>query len=338
VPAVRFLAWPGMPAKRPLVEAARLANVEVQLEIVSSNEGIAERLRAGCVYDVVCPSDYMVERLRSAEMLSPLDAEQLPGRARLTPIFSNPPWDPGLEYSTPLAFGTTGILFRRLDVPDAASWMTLFDPPGQYGVGMLAEVREVLGAALLATGHDINQTTSEALADAAALLEAQAPRVLAYTSEDFITPVVAGKVVAHHAWSGPSALAVRGDPGLGYSLPREGACLWTTTAAVPVNAPNPAEAHRLIETLLTPEIAAATVVAEGFATPNDSARAVLPAALRDDPVLFPPPRELERCQSMRDVGARATKLEAVWTALRRRRSCAAAKTPADARASGRSST
>ena len=314
MPAVRFLGWPGMPAERPLAEAARRANVKVQLEIVSSNEAIEERLREGCVYDVVCPSDYMVERLRSAGMLSPLDAEQLPGRARLSPLFSDPPWDPGLEHSTPVAFGTTGIQFRRSDEPDADRWMTLFDPPAHHTVGMLSEVREVLGAALLATGHGINETMAEALADAGAVLEAQAPRVLAYTSDDFVSAVVTGRAVAHHAWSGPAALAVRADPGFGYSLPREGACLWTTTAAVPVNAPDPAAAHRLIEALLTPEIAAATVVAEGFATPNDSARAVLPAALRDDQVLFPPPRELERCQIMRDVGPEATKLEAVWTA------------------------
>jgi spermidine/putrescine-binding protein len=192
--------------------------------------------------------------------------------------------------------------------------MTLFDPPAHHRVGMLSEVREVLGADLLATGHGINETTTEALADAAAVLEAQAPRVPAYTSDDLISPVVAGRAVAHHAWSGPAALAVRGDPRLGYSLPREGACLWTTTAAVPVNAPDPAAAHRLIEALMTPEIAAATVVTEGFATPNDSARAVLPRALRDDPVLFPSPRELARCQIMRDVGAEETELEAVWMA------------------------
>jgi spermidine/putrescine-binding protein len=96
VPAIRFLGWPGMPAERPLAEAARRANVEVRLEIVSSNGAIEERLRAGSVYDVVCPSDYMVERLRSAVLLSPLDAEWLPGRARLNPVFSNPPWDRGL--------------------------------------------------------------------------------------------------------------------------------------------------------------------------------------------------------------------------------------------------
>ena len=312
--AVRFLGWPGMPAKRPLAEAAGRANVEMQLEIISSNEAIEERLRAGRVYDVVCPSDYMVERLRLADLLSPLDAEQLPGRAGLNSIFSDLAWDPGLEHSIPLAFGTTGILFRRSGVHDASSWMTLFDPPAHQRVGMLAEVREVVGAALLASGHGINQATSKALADAAALLEAQAPRVIAYTSDEFISLVVAGKVVAHHAWSGPAALAVRADPALGYSLPREGACLWTTTAAVPVNAPDPAAAHRLIEALLAPAIAAATVVAEGFATPNDSARAVLPAALRDDPVLFAPPWELARCQMMRDVGAEATKLEAVWAA------------------------
>jgi spermidine/putrescine-binding protein len=301
-----------MPAQRPLAEAARRARVELELETVSTNEAIEERIRSSA-YDVVCPSDYLVERLRGQGRLMPLDVERLPGRARLASWAEDPLWDPGLTYSTPLAFGTTGILYRRSEVPRPDTWSALFEPPGGRRVGMLSEVREVVGAALMATGHGLNQASPAALAAASALLEAQAPAVRAYCSDDFVSPVEVGDVIAHHAWSGPSSLAVRRDPQLGYSLPREGACLWVTTAAIPVNAPDPDAAHRLIEALLDPELAAATVADEGFATPNDAARAILPPALRDDPVLFPTALELERCQVMRDLGPDEAAIAAVWT-------------------------
>jgi spermidine/putrescine-binding protein len=292
-----------MPSSRALAHACARAGVEVEAERVDSNEELERRMRAAGPYDVVCPSDYMVERLRGEGRLAPVDAERLPGRAQLASWALDPAWDPGLEYSTPVAFGTTGILFRRDAGGDADGWDTLFQPAG--AVGMLSEVREVVGAALLAAGRSINETAPAALAEAAALLEAQAPRVRAYTSADFVTPVEAGAVVAHHAWSGPSALAVRRDRSLGYSVPREGACLWVTTAAVPADAPEPDDAHRLIAALLEPQAAAANVLDEGFATPLEPARASLPAEVREDPVLFPTPADLARCQTLRDVGREA---------------------------------
>ena len=98
---------------------------------------------------------------------------------------------------------------------------------------MLAEVREVVGAALIAAGHSPNDTGAAALEAASGLLERQRWQVARYDSDDFVGPVVAGSVIAHHAWSGPAAHAVRAHPGLRYVVPDEGAVLWVTTGGDP---------------------------------------------------------------------------------------------------------
>ena len=142
---------------------------------------------------------------------------------------------------------------------------------------MLAEVREVVGAALIAAGHTPNDTGDAALEAASGLLERQRWQVARYDSDDFIGPVVDGTVIAHHAWSGPSAHAVRANPGLRYVVPDEGAVLWVTTAAIPADAPDPELSLALLRELMDPHLAAYTTEHYGYATPNEAARPLLSA-------------------------------------------------------------
>lgn len=310
---VRLLSWPGMPAEGALARAAERARVEVHNEVISSNEALEALMQSHADgYDVVCPSDYMVERLAREGRLQSLD---LASRAQWADWVRNPVWDPGLEHCAPLAFGTTGILFRRKELVDADGWSALFAPPPGRAVGMLAEMREVVGAALIASGRNPSDCEPDALAAAWRLLADQQPVVHAYSSDDFVSPVKKGLVSAHHAWSGPAALAVRQDPELGYAVPREGACVWVTTAAIPAAAAEPDAARRLIVALLEPEIAAETVSSNGFATPSETARALLPAEIASNATLFPSDDELGRCTPLRDLGPRGAAMEAVWRRL-----------------------
>jgi spermidine/putrescine transport system substrate-binding protein len=310
VRTLRLLTWDCMPAPEALAEAARRTGVEVAADAISSNERLLERMDADGPYDVVFPSDYMVERLRSAGRIAPLEPGSLP-LERLAGWAVATDYDPGCAWSVPFSFGTTGYLHdERLGEP--SSWSALFDPPGGLAVGMLDEMREVVGAALLATGHSINDTSAAALAAARAVLEAQRPRVARYDSDDFLTPVIDGTVAAHHAWSGNAALAVRANPGLRYVVPGEGAVLWITTAAIPADAPDRAASAALIRELMDPELAAITTERYGYATANAEARALLPADLRDDATLFPSAATIARCQVARDLGEGEAAFDRVW--------------------------
>ncbi len=177
---------------------------------------------------------------------------------------------------------------------------------------MLAEQREVVGAALLACGHDPNDVSDRALGDARSLLVAQRPQVVRYDSDDFVTPVVDGQVAAHHAWSGPAAHAVRANHGLRYFVPDEGAVLWVTTAAVPSAAPDPERSAALVRELMDPPLAARSTLEHGYATPNDRARRLLPLLLREDATLFPDADTRRRCRALHDLGADETRIADVW--------------------------
>lgn len=317
---LRLLAWPGMPAPEVVAEVGRRLGRAIDVETIAVNEDLEALIAAGERYDVVCPSDYMVERLAAAGALAPLDGDRLPGRRNLAGWTRNPVYDPDERWSVPLAFGTTGYLYdRRRFTPAPDGWAALLAADGPGPVGMLEEPREVVGAALLTAGYGPNVAHAAALDAARAGLEAQSPRVVNASSDDFVGPVADGAVVAHHAWSGPSAARMRTAPELGYVVPREGAVLWTTTAAIPAGAPDPDAAHALIELLLDPELAAVTTTRFGYATPNAAARERLEPALAADPVLFPDASVRERLHVVRDLAPEdAGRIDAVWTAVRGR--------------------
>jgi spermidine/putrescine transport system substrate-binding protein len=307
---LKVLAWPGMPNGEALDVAATRLGWPVSVSVVASNEALETELdRAGeDSFDLIFPSDYLVERLAATGRLLPLDHDALP-LDRLADWSVAAGHDPGCRWSVPFAFGTTGYLTR---FKGATSWEDLFDPPARTRVGMLEEVREVVGAALIASGHGPNETAEQALGAARALLARQRPSVARYDSDDFVAPVVSGEVDIHHAWSGPAALGAHRHPRLRYVVPYEGAIIWITAAAIPVGAPDSVASTALLRELMEPELASLTTLQSGFATPNEAARRRLPTALRDDENLFPSTETLARCHALHDLGENETLLASAW--------------------------
>jgi spermidine/putrescine-binding protein len=297
---MKVLSWPGMPAEQPLADAARRIGVSLHVETASSNERLEARMREQA-FDVVFPSDYLVERLTRrgelVELAVPADVLD-----RIAEWAREAPHDPGCRWSLPFAFGTTGFVYDVRRWPGGGSWIDLFRPAEGVRVGMLDEVRELVGAALIALGHSPNDTSEAALGSARDLLLAQRSHVAAYDSDDFIGPVVRGEVIAHQAWSGPAAAARREHGRLEYVVPDEGAGLWITTGAIPADAGDPDAARALLLKLADPATAARTTIECGFATPNEPARELLPAPLRGDTALFPEAEVLARCHTFRDLG------------------------------------
>lgn len=297
---LRVLCWAGMPSPAALAEAGRRLGVTVETEEVSSNERLEERLDAE-PWDVVFPSDYLVARLDARGALADLDLP-IAVQDRLAPWAREFAHDPGNRCSVPFAFGTTGYLAVRDAVPGLGGWCALLRPAGGVRVGMLSEAREVVGAALLATGHDPNDASAAALADAEALLLQQRPHVVRFDSDDFTGPVERRAVDVHHAWSSPGAAVARASTHLEYVVPREGAVLWVTTGAVPASAPRVDVARAFLVELADPQLAVRTTAEEGYATPSQAARDLLPRGLRDDPALFPGLDVLARTHTLLDLG------------------------------------
>ena len=194
-PPLRVLAWPGMPAIDVLEEAAHRLGRYVAADVVASNELLAAGTAEPGAYDLIFPSDYLVERLIASDLLCRLNHDRLP-LGHLADWVWSAEYDPGCRYSVPFAFGTTGFLTRSAD---ATSWPALLAPAPHVRVGMLEELREVVGAALMATGHDPNEVSDAALDDARELLLRQRPSVVRYDSDDFVSPILSGDVSVQHS-------------------------------------------------------------------------------------------------------------------------------------------
>ncbi len=300
---LRIVVWPGMPDGGGLELAAGSIGRELEIEVISSNEDLEVLLDEQGPWDLITPSDYLVEKLVDGRRLADLDPDGRLDRDVLAGWARHPAYDPDERYSWPLAFGTTGYLYDSAAARGHERWEDFFRPAPGVEVGLLAEVREVIGAALIALGLPPDSTGPEALAAARELLDGQLSAVRSVSSDDFTGPVESGRVAMHHAWSGPAAMAVRRHPGLGYTVPEEGALLWVTTAAIPADAPDPEGARDLLAALTTPEIAKLAVENGGYSTPHLGARDLLADELRDDPVLFPSAEVIGRCDTLRPLSA-----------------------------------
>ena len=311
-PRLRLIVWSGMPDPAGLALAAERVGRELEVSTISSNEDLERILDQDSPFDLICPSDYLVEKLVRQDRLMDFSGFTGIDRDVLSGWSHNPAYDPEERFSVPLAFGTTGLLYSESSVPSLDSWQPFFEPDG-IRVGVLRELREVIGAALILAGHSPNATDPGALADAEKILMRQRPSVDSVTSDEFTLPVENGLVAVHHAWSGPAAIAVRRTPGLAYSVPLEGALLWVTTAAIPVDAPDPDGALELLRELMKPEIASLAVTSGGYSSPNEKAHAMLPEVLSKDRVLFPSSEEIERCLTVAGLTPEEeADLQALW--------------------------
>jgi len=261
--SIRLLVWADYLAPAVLSRFEVETGIHVDGAWYTGEDEAAARVLAGEGFDVVVASDYMAERYRRAGALQPLDLDRLPGLAGITdPRLRKPPYDPetdGRKYTSGLYFGTEGLAVRIDDVSHfPSSWEIVFDPQFAGRIAMLAGAREVLSAALYLLGESPNSTDSDALERATTMLIDQRPLVARYDSDTPWRSIVEGVTIVH-CFGGDVGRAInKGVTQVRYIRPREGFTIWIDGPCIPVSAADPDAAHRFIEFLLDPGVAAAT--------------------------------------------------------------------------------
>jgi spermidine/putrescine transport system substrate-binding protein len=298
--------------------------VEVIYDNYASNEDLLAKLQAGATgYDLIVPSDYMITIMLELDMLRELNKENLPNISNIDERFVNAPYDPGMNYSVPYQWGTTGIGFDAAVVgEDIDGWDDIFDPEraAQYDgrLTLLNDQRELMGAALKYLGYSVNSTDPTELEEAKQVILGVKPHVAAFDSESFGDLLVSGEAVIGHGWSGDYLTAIyeNEDRDLRYIIPKEGAVIWTDAMAIPKTAPNPYTAEVLINYLLDPEIGAMISNYVYYASPNTAAEAYMDQEILNDPAIYPSDETLERLEFIRDVGEATLDYERIWTEIK----------------------
>ena len=297
-------------------------DVQVVEDTFANNEELLAKLQAGAVgYDLIVPSDYMVEIMIEEGMLAELDHENLTNLGNLDAKFAEPPYDPGLVYCVPYLWGTTGIGYNGDmfdDPPD--SWAYLFDPDlvSEYAgqITMLNDVRESMGAALKYLGYSLNSTNQAELEEARDLLIQQKAWIYAYDAEQYEDLLSADETVVAHSWSGDVFMVAEEDERLWYAIPEEGGVIWADNLCIPESAPNKYTAEAFINYLLRPEVAAANSNFTWYASPNAKATDLIDEEILEEPAIYPPPEVMAKLEWLEDVGEATPIYERLWTEVK----------------------
>ena len=287
----------------------------------ASNEELLATLQAGGAdYDIIVPSDYMVQTMIAEGMLMELDYSIITNIEHMDPINVNQYFDPEQKYTVPWFWGTSGFAVDTTVVTDVTnSWSMMFDPNSPYcgQISMLDDTRETIGAALMYLGYSINDVDPAHLEEAKNLLIEQSKCVKAYDSQNNDDLIISGETVLGHIWTGDAILAglpdYGGREGISYVIPQEGCTIWQDNMAIPVGAPNAYTAMVFMNYTQYPEIAAQNAEFVGYGTPNAAAKEFMDPEVLANEGIYPPADVAARLQWIEDVGDAVELYDRIWT-------------------------
>ena len=321
LPQLNIYCWSTYISPRLIHGFEQEYHCKVNYDLYDSNEALLAKLQGGNVdYDIVVPSDYMVQILIQQQLLAPLDKSRLPNVwANLDRRFLRLPFDPENDYSVPYAWGTTGLAYRSdLVKGPVDSWDVLFDRRYAGHIVLLDDMREAIGMALKKLGYSLNSTNPDEIRQARDLLLAQKPLVKGYNSSNFEEDLMAADAWIAQAYNGNLTFAIRDEPRLRYVIPKEGCTISVDSACIPKHAPHQGLALEFINYFHRPEVNAEFINDCGFNSPNRYSARNVEEWIRQEPAIFPTPASLIHCEFMRDLGPVTALYDRYWTEIKAR--------------------
>ena len=341
-PVVNFHNWSDYIAPTVLDDFTRETGIKVRYDTFDSNDTLEAKLLAGkSGYDVVVPTAYFLARQIQAGIFLKLDKAKLPNLVNTWPEISDllSRYDPGNQYAVDYMWGTTGIGYNVKDarqilgaaVPAAAlldSWDDVFDPARiakfkDCGVHLLDSSDDVMSAALYYLKLDPNSSDPADLQKAADLLSKIRPYVRKFHSSEYLNALASGEICLVVGFSGDvkqaqkRAAEAKGAIAIRYSIPKEGAQLWFDVLAIPKDAPDPDEAHALINYLLKPDVAAKNTNLISYANGNLASQTLIDPAILNDRTIFPNAAAMAQLYTVVAHDARTTRLmNRLWTRIK----------------------
>ncbi len=280
----------------------------------NTNEDMFVKLKNGTSrYDVVVPSDYMIEKMRNEGMLRKIRWENVPNIQYVDAEYLNHPYDPERAYAAPYFWGTLGIVYNRELVEQPVdSWSILWDETYAGDIIMLDSSRDSIGIALKLLGYSMNSKNDEELAEAEALLIRQHPLVYAYLVDQTRDIMKNGEAAIAVMFSGDAVDVLSENEELDYAVPKEGSNLWFDAMVIPEKAANPDNAEAFINFMLDPENAAQNAEYVWYSLPSSAAVELLSEELKDSEVAYPDLTTLPDLEVYRDPGPWIRKYDDIW--------------------------
>ena len=292
--------------------------IQVSVENYASNEEMLAKLMAGGgEYDIIQPSEYVVEALIAQKLLHPIDKTKIPNLSNIAPQFLKMSFDPDNSFSVPFMAGTVGIVVNtELIKDDIKSFADVFKPENAGKIVVLDDAREITAWALLSQGLPINDMNDANLEKVKPLLANWIPLVKVFDSDSPKTALLNGDVSIGIVWGGEGAILLQSDPKFRWIIPAEGTHLFIDSLAIPKTAKNVNNAEAFMNFILRTDISKQISDAFPYTNPNLAARKILTEEQIKNKASFPSDEEITKMQVFRDIGIQGSKVDELITSLK----------------------
>lgn len=286
--------------------------IEVTYDEFETNESMYPIIAKGAAnYDLVCPSDYMIQKMADEGLLENINWKNIPNADNIDKEYWEfaRAYDEGNSYSMPYLWGTVGILYNKKMVKETIdSWGVLWDTKYQDNILMQKSVRDAFGVALKYLGYSLNSTDENELEQAKQkLLEQKDSGVVqAYVVDEVRDKMIAGEAAIGVIYSGEALTCQESNPDLEFVIPKEGSNLWMDSWVIPKGAENKENAEKFLNFLSRPEVMKRNFDYITYSIPSSAGRALIEEKeYRESEIAFPDLKTLTNCEVFTYLGEEA---------------------------------
>lgn len=294
--------------------------IKVNYVTYDSNETLYSKLKTGGTsYDVIIPSDYMIEKLIEEDMLLPLDFSNIPNYEYIDEDFKGLDYDPDNIYSVPYTWGCVGIVYNTSYVSeeDIGSWDLLWNPVYTGKILMFDNSRDAFAIAELLLGFDINTEDEEELEAAAEKLEEQKPLVQSYVMDQIFEKMEREEAWIAPCYAGDYLTMAQENPDLGFYFPEEGYNLFVDAMCIPSCAEHKSEAELFINFMCDPEICAANLDYIGYSSPSSASKEYMDEDRASSEIIYPDGETLSKGETFKALSEEGTQaMNELWLSVK----------------------
>lgn len=300
-------------------EFTKRTGIKVNYNNYDTNENMYAKLKSdGVSFDIVIPSDYMIERLIDEDMLQKIDFSNIPNYKYIDEKYKGLYFDPKDEYSVPYNVGMVGLIYNTKMVKEApTSWSVMWDEQYKGEVLMFDNPRDAFGIAQKLLGQSFNTTDEAEWRAAADKLKAQKPILQGYVMDDIFRKMESGEAAIAPYYAGDFITMHSNNPDLAFVYPQEGVNIFVDSICIPKNAKNKAAAEAYINFLLDPDIAVENANYLGYATPNTAVLTREDYELKGNEYLYPEDQKMPKTEYFYNLPQKTlTLMTDLWSELK----------------------
>lgn len=272
-------------------EFTKLTGIKVNYTNYATNEELYAKLKSGgATYDVIIPSDYMISKMISENLIQKLDYSNIPNFSYIMDNFKNLAYDPENEYTVPFTWGTVGIIYDETIVdipPEEIDWDILWDETYTDQILMFDNPRDAFAIAEILNGSSINTQNFDELKAASDKLKEQKSIVQGYVMDEIFDKMGAGDALIAPYYAGDALTIMEENDSLNFVIPKSGTNLFIDAMCIPTCAKQKEAAEMYINFMCEPDIAYSNIDYICYSTPHKAAFQMLDEDVQNNPISYP---------------------------------------------------